>query len=420
MEEGTVAIANQEFLPPQVTICIPHIPSQTQMTLEGPAVSHPAVPAQISFYVPHSQLAHDSGVINVAPETPHISLESYVLTSITRAKETPEFLGPLPSHISAFADPIRSNRTYYTDSALQTCSWIDPRTFATRKHDILEVCEYELPYGWEEYLDTERGIVYYIDHIGCANYPLGPWTAETREAVLRDCELKERRRLEYEARKLEEEIELERQKKLQMEEQDRRRLEEEMLARQAQLLSASATDNLLSELTVLNEKVALGRCEMALTSSDSTRLQEELSFFEVRLGRLQAINAQLEGQEQRLVETAQATNMELSEVRNMIDIEAAQRAALEDYVDQLRVEAEEATVSGEETVANDSGLKVDSAEADQEHLAQLKGRLSTLALELDGEVQAYASAENTENGALIQSESARATTGRDLQIEIEP
>ena len=45
---------------------------------------------------------------------------------------------------------------------IATRTWVDPRTKATRTHDIMKCKMGELPFGWDEEIDSEVG-VYYIE-----------------------------------------------------------------------------------------------------------------------------------------------------------------------------------------------------------------------------------------------------------------
>jgi hypothetical protein len=73
--------------------------------------------------------------------------EGYVPVAINGRIETEEVLGPLPSNWEK-AQWGNTNRYFYVDHNTKTTTWVDPRTYHLRKHDIRDVVPGELPYGW--------------------------------------------------------------------------------------------------------------------------------------------------------------------------------------------------------------------------------------------------------------------------------
>jgi hypothetical protein len=71
----------------------------------------------------------------------------------------------------------------FIDHNEKTTTFVDPRTYFLRKHDIRDIVEGELPFGWDECFDQECGI-YYIDHTSATHYLEAPWTEEVQNQVL--------------------------------------------------------------------------------------------------------------------------------------------------------------------------------------------------------------------------------------------
>ncbi|RKO85778.1 hypothetical protein BDK51DRAFT_47614 [Blyttiomyces helicus] len=277
-----------------------------------------------------------------------LAAESYVPIAINHRIETEEVLGPLPEgwEKANFGDTL--NRSYFVDHKSKTTSWIDPRTFHLRKHDIREVVNGELPYGWEESWDASFG-VYYMDHLNKMHYEAGPWEESTRDQVMQRAG-----RIEEETEKLEAQIKEEKEKKRQLEEAEAKVLELEAekmrLEQEIGLIhdrnesgeigdgDAQAEAELEEELAIVTGKLELERLEAEQVAQEHARLKADIADFQARLEELKALNERLNHENMHLMEAAQATNQELGEVRNMIEVEAAQRAALEAYIVQLKQE----------------------------------------------------------------------------------
>jgi hypothetical protein len=103
--------------------------------------------------------------------------------AVNKKIETEQILGPLPKHWEKVAYTEHKDRFYFVDHKNKTTSWIDPRTYHLRKHNIAEVAPGELPYGWEEIFDESLGGVYYADHLNQQYYQHPPWDPETQNKV---------------------------------------------------------------------------------------------------------------------------------------------------------------------------------------------------------------------------------------------
>ncbi len=80
------------------------------------------------------------------------------------------------------------------------------------------------------------------------------------------------------------------------------------------------------------------KIEAELVASEHANIQSEINEFQSRLHELKAVNERLENENIELLDQAAATNKNLEEMRAMIEREAAQRAALESYIKQLKNE----------------------------------------------------------------------------------
>ena len=104
--------------------------------------------------------------------------------AINYKTETESALGALPEGWSKM--PYQnSDRFYFIHHPTQSTSWVDPRTKSVRKSNLHELQEFELPYGWEEIIDSTIGI-YYADHITKKYYLQGPWTQEICKVATED------------------------------------------------------------------------------------------------------------------------------------------------------------------------------------------------------------------------------------------
>lgn len=284
---------------------------------------------------------------------------SYAPVAINPRIETDEVLGALPENwqLSQWG-----KRSLFVDHELKITTWIDPRTYNLRKHDIREVVPGELPYGWEEAFDQVCG-VYYIDHVTRANFLEGPWNPEVQEQVL-----EMRSKLEGDARRLADQLELEyvkRQEVVQVEENlkkleaTRRRIESELMLMRQQAFdeamgitsSSQGYGNgggggggteeemkLREELVEIENALEQEKIEFEYVTEEHEAIQFEIDEFQNRLAELHAVNERLAIENMDLVEQAETTNHNLMEMREMIEAEAHQRRVLEDYIRSLKTE----------------------------------------------------------------------------------
>ncbi|KAJ3127943.1 hypothetical protein HK098_005456 [Nowakowskiella sp. JEL0407] len=225
----------------------------------------------------------------------------YIPIAINSRIETDEILGPLPENWekSQFEN---TGRFYYVNHVDQSTSWIDPRTYHIRKHNIDDIVAGELPYGWEESFDENIGI-FYIDHVTQTHFLDAPWDPAVREQVL-----KLRETLEAETKRMQEQLEAE---------QHNQELE---LAEAERKIRALEGDRQVLEQEVDGIQKAL-----------ETPVDGELD-------RLKNMNDKLESENRELLLAAQAANNELEQVRALIEAEAEQRRALEEYITKLKNE----------------------------------------------------------------------------------
>lgn len=232
-----------------------------------------------------------------------------VILSNTGVQERPERLGPLPANITAHPSPRQPSRIYFADWCEKFCSWIDPRTRRTRKNDIAEIAAFELPYGWEEILDSDNQIVYYADHLGCQNYPRGPWSQEIREAVLGN-----RNQIHVEGT-----------------------LQLNASAGGDIPRSAEPPSSRFSE-SASNERDWPDEDESFNLRQENERLESAVLFLQQNLKKLTEITEELEQQGARMDYDSTVLEEELNEAREISELDAAQQAALVDYVGDLREE----------------------------------------------------------------------------------
>lgn len=258
--------------------------------------------------------------------------------------ETEDVLGPLPTNWEKAQ--WGRGRKLFVDHSSNITSWIDPRTNSLRKHDILEVVEGELPYGWEEAFDDVCGI-YYMDHVNRLNFLDGPWTAGVQKVIL-----EKRLAQEQEARVIQQQLEEDKRKKEEMglAEDKMRKLEAARLKleRDLQKLHSGAggedadmdeeEERLRAELLAIEQHIDQEQVEFEEVAAEQEEVNQEILDFQNRLKEIQMANERMEGDNNQLiVENVKATK-DLDEIRNMIEAEAAQRAALESYIKSLKLE----------------------------------------------------------------------------------
>lgn len=325
----------------------------------------------------------------------------YVPVAINSRIETEEVLGPLPDNWekSRYGN---SKRHFFVDHNTKSTTWVDPRTFYLRKHDIHEVVAGELPYGWEESFDQVCGI-FYIDHVKQKHFLDGPWEESTKSFYSTVNQLEE------ETKRLEVQLELERQKKVDLDaaeaklaelEAEKERIElqiSEIQTKQQEEEDGAALQalgdelsNLNGELENINSQISNDRAGYAQKAAEYETLHSEISEFQKRLEELRAVNERLENENRELMQQTQEGNQNLAEMRNMIEMEAAQRAALESYIKQLKNEVlqmyspeeaeaikqkEEAEQLARNELEVDAPLPVAGTMDENEEFNQLKARL---------------------------------------------
>ncbi|KAJ1553641.1 hypothetical protein HK096_007046 [Nowakowskiella sp. JEL0078] len=267
-----------------------------------------------------------------------INHPDYIPIAINSRIETDDILGPLPDNWEK-SEYESSGRFYFVNHAEASTTWIDPRTFHIRKHNIDEIVAGELPYGWEESFDESVGI-FYVDHITQSHFLDAPWDPAVREQVFRL-----RETLDAETQKLQDQIEA------------------EQLANESEL---AETDQKLKELEIDRlalEAEANGIQQALNDSSDLTDLQ-------LRNNKLDADNTDA-------LLAAQAANAELEEVRALIESEAAQRRELEEYITRLKTSVLE--------MSTDPELVEELRRQDETITAEALAELSQLEKEMEGD-----------------------------------
>ncbi|KAJ3415309.1 hypothetical protein HDV05_005179 [Chytridiales sp. JEL 0842] len=270
--------------------------------------------------------------------------------SINASIETEEILGPLPSNWVKAEDP-RTGRPYFVDKAAKKTTWVDPRTFRLRKHNIKELVPGELGYGWGEEVDQETGEVYFVDHLNKRNYWKAPWEKETQEQVLK---LQERMAAEERRQQADKDLEARKSRAMQNAEREISELE-----RQKRALEQALANGNLANAQQQNANDALsGLLQRNLSLNDQANKQNSQASltdnnFEQSLAELRALSKKLDEENQKLKDETKAANLELSEIRQMIEAERAQRQALESYIFQLQHELLAASNSTGEPINTD-------------------------------------------------------------------
>ncbi|KAJ3391018.1 Membrane-associated guanylate kinase, WW and PDZ domain-containing protein 3 [Lobulomyces angularis] len=321
--------------------------------------------------------------------------ESYTPIAINSRIETEEVLGPLPDNWEK-SPWGKTGRYFFVDHNTKNTTWVDPRTYHLRKHDIKEIVAGELPYAWEEVFDHACGI-YYIDHITQSHFLDAPWEEHVRNQVLNL-----QNQLSEENKILELQLQKEKEKKQELEaaEQKYRDLTEKRAKLEMEIKelegnvagknSAAVSDELRGELQEVTQQLQEEKVEVDNFNDEHERLQKEIDAYQVKLRELRAVNEKLQQDNEYLAENSKQQNDGLIEMRNMIEMEAAQRAALEQYIKQLKMEviqlynpeeADKVKQLEEENEANADELIVDAplpesgVLAAEEELMKLRERL---------------------------------------------
>ncbi|KAJ3062304.1 Membrane-associated guanylate kinase, WW and PDZ domain-containing protein 2 [Podochytrium sp. JEL0797] len=230
--------------------------------------------------------------------------------SVNHKIETEEILGALPKDWEKSTN--ESGRVYFVNHKKKVTSWIDPRTFHLRKHNVKDIVPGELPYGWEEVYDAESNNYYYVDHLLEEHHWSPPWEKDTQEHV------HNQQKAAHEKAKQEKLAAKKTQK-------DQEALEE--------------VDKHIKELEnqrkVLNEVLAVPVDSEKKTSRKTTLTKQEI---EETVKQLRAKNEKLEADHRKLLEEQKQKNEDIASIRHLIESERAQRIALETYIMQVKQE----------------------------------------------------------------------------------
>ncbi|KAJ3194764.1 hypothetical protein HK101_001935 [Irineochytrium annulatum] len=293
--------------------------------------------------------------------TETVADSEYIPVAINSKIETEEVLGPLPENWER-AEILEGGKKkyYYVNNKSKTTSWIDPRTSLLRKHNINDIVAGELPYGWEEAYDEDFGI-YYVDHITHTNYAEPPWNEEVKEKVVA---LKAKLKIES--------------RKSTIKDQQ----EKQSLANKAKVKDAEKAIAVLEAQKKRLDEVAQDDDEYALDERDVE--------IDAKIQHLKGLNDKLDQENRLLASEVENNGLELGEIRQMIEAERAQRAALESYVMQLKQEllhlssAEDARLSREQD--EDAAAESAMEEADMPSLED-EGEIRNLRARLELEQQ---------------------------------
>lgn len=299
-----------------------------------------------------------------ATATTTTAAETPRLVSLNHKIETDKILGPLPENWDKV--PVRvagGLRHFYVDHNTKSTTWIDPRTLNIRKHNILDVEKGELPYGWEETVDDNEES-YFIDHTTQRNYRMPPWSEETR-CIITDGESKEIKSVV----KVAEPEEIKKYKELQKEEEKQEEVEVE--------------EEEEVEEDDLEETAPLGGPE----PSEPSEPEKPASALDETIAELRNLNAKLQQENNLLISDSKTRNMQLSEIRQMIEAEKAQRQALESYILQLRQEivqiSHQVSNSAPQSEADEQEQEQEATEKDNEEEAAVEKAYDAVEVDLE-------------------------------------
>ncbi|KAJ3010120.1 UNVERIFIED_CONTAM: Membrane-associated guanylate kinase, WW and PDZ domain-containing protein 2 [Siphonaria sp. JEL0065] len=237
--------------------------------------------------------------------------------SVNHKIETEDILGPIPKDWERATD--ESGRVYFVNHKKKSTSWIDPRTFHLRKHNVKDIVPGELPYGWEEVYDAQSNQYYYVDHLLEEHHWSPPWEKETQEHVLN------KQKIAHEKAKL-----------------DKSAAKKAVKDQEAIAEVDKHIKELENQRKVLNEVLAVPADGEKKTSRKTTLSKEEI---EETVRQLRARNEVLEAEHKKLLDDQKAKSDEVSEIRHLIESERAQRLALETYILQVKQEMVENAAS---------------------------------------------------------------------------
>ncbi|KAI8854916.1 hypothetical protein BC829DRAFT_105088 [Chytridium lagenaria] len=279
----------------------------------------------------------------------------YTPVAINSRIETEEVLGSLPDNWERTETKVNGRtRSYFVDHRTKKTTWIDPRTALLRKHNINDVVAGELPYGWEEIYDEDFG-VFYTDHTTQTNYADPPWDDDVKEKVLA---LKSK--LGQELKRQETSVRV-------RQESDHQKIK--------------SAERAIAELQAQKKKLEEG------VSRKPSEVRVDTRDFEIerKISELRHLNDKLDSENKNLLSEVNATSSELYEIRQMIEAERAQRAALESYVLQLKQDLLQKSSPEQARVAREAD-EIAAAEAaaeeaalpnldDENEIANLRARL---------------------------------------------
>ncbi|KAJ3099040.1 Membrane-associated guanylate kinase, WW and PDZ domain-containing protein 2 [Physocladia obscura] len=232
--------------------------------------------------------------------------------SVNHKIETEEILGSLPKDWEKATD--ESGRVYFVNHKKRTTSWIDPRTYHLRKHNLNDIVSGELPYGWEEIYDSEHNEYYFVNHLNEVHYWTPPWASETRETIVQT----------------------------QNQEPEKSKQDKIASKKATKDLEIEVVDKHIKELEshrkVLAQVLATANVPVANNLTTNRKLTISKDEIETTLKELRAKNTQLEADHNKLLNEQQAKNSEMEDIRKLIESERSQRLALETYIMQVKQE----------------------------------------------------------------------------------
>lgn len=178
--------------------------------------------------------------------------------------------------------------------------------------------------------------MYYIDHNTQSTYMDPPWDKRVKEhyKALREHLFAEEQRLSQQKV-----LQEEKRKQLQAAndrvanlERKKTKLETD-LQQEKDKSRSSLVETKLDEVKVQLEQE---RSEADRIAEEHQKLQAEIEEFQQRLEELRSLNERLTAENQSQLEAAKQTNRELLQVKELMEVEASQRSALESYVMQLK------------------------------------------------------------------------------------
>lgn len=230
--------------------------------------------------------------------------------SVNHKIETEEILGPIPKDWEKCTD--ESERVYFVNHKKKSTSWIDPRTFHLRKHNVKDIVPGELPYGWDEIYDADSNQYYYVDHQLEEHHWSPPWEKETQEHVSNHQKIAS--------------------EKVKQEKLDARKTLKDQVALEE---VDKHIKELESQRKILNEVMLVPADGEKKTARKTTLSKEEI---EETVRQLRARNEKLEAEHKKLIDEQKSRNEEVAEIRHLIESERSQRLALETYIMQVKQE----------------------------------------------------------------------------------